>query len=150
MGCKRMGHGALGRGIGGIGGKPWDSNANRHTAKHRNANRHQNRIGDNYRGTVMANDFDIGDLVKLDAKFVDEDGALTDPTATTFSIKVPAGTVTTYTYGVTADIVRDSTGLFHLDYSPTAEGIHYYRFVGTGACQTAEEKPFYIRPLRTV
>jgi len=98
----------------------------------------------------MATDYDIGDLVRLSATFTDTAGALTDPTATTFSIKVPSGTVTTYTYGVTADIVRDSLGLFHVDYSPLAEGIHYYRFVGTGACQTADEAPFYIRPLRTV
>ena len=98
----------------------------------------------------MATDYDIGDLVRLSATFTNTAGAVTDPTATTCSIRVPSGTVTTHTYGVSADLVRDSTGLFHLDYSPTVEGIHNYRFVGTGACQTAEEKPFYIRPLRTV
>ncbi len=98
----------------------------------------------------MATDYDIGDLVRLSATFTNTAGVVTDPTATTCAIKVPSGTVTTYTYLVDVDLVRDSAGAFHLDYSPVAEGIHTYRFVGTGACQTAEEKPFYIRPLRTV
>jgi hypothetical protein len=93
------------------------------------------------------NSYDVGDLVRLSATFEVSDVA-TNPTATTFKIKVPSGTVTTYVYGTDAQLVRDSTGHFHVDWSVTESGPHYWRMAGTGSAQAAEESAFFVRESR--
>ena len=58
---------------------------------------------------------------------------LTDPTTVTCLVKlryVIGATATTYTYPAT--VTKDSTGIYHVDVTPTTEGIWDYRWVGTG------------------
>lgn len=93
--------------------------------------------------------YDIGDLVRLTGTFTDLAGVATDPTGITCSIRLPSGTVTTLTYGVDASLYRTSTGVYYTDFAPTMEGLHYYRFAGTGAVTAAEETTFYIRKRQT-
>ena len=93
--------------------------------------------------------YDIGDLVRLTGSFLDLSDVPTDPTGITYSIRLPSGTITTLVYGVDASIYRSSTGVYYTDFAPSMEGLHYYRFAGTGAVTAAEEESFYIRKRQT-
>lgn len=88
-----------------------------------------------------------GSLVRLSAAFA-VSAAATDPSTITFKVKVPAGTVTTYVYGTDVQVVKDSTGNYHVDWAATAEGIHAWRFEGTGTCQAAAEQQFTVSDSR--
>ena len=91
------------------------------------------------------NSYDVGDLVRLTATFTNSAGVVTDPTAVTCLLKlryVIGSTATTYTYP--ANITKDSTGVFHVDVTPTTEGIWDYRWVGTGTVQAAVEGAFNV------
>lgn len=88
------------------------------------------------------NTYDIGDLIRLSAAF-DVSGP-TDPTTLVFEIREPDGTTTTHTYGVGVEIVRDSLGRFHLDWSADLPGLHLYRVAGTGAAQAVEQGAFRV------
>lgn len=90
--------------------------------------------------------YDLGDVVRVSAAFTDPNNAnaAVDPTAVLLAYKTPDGTVTTYTYGVST-IVRASAGNYYADLTPTAAGIHYYRWYSTGTGQAAEEKSFTVQ-----
>ena len=92
----------------------------------------------------MANVHDLGDLVRCTGTFTDENGDAHDPTTVLFSVKNPAGTTTTYTYGVDAALVKDSTGVYHVDVDASAVGWYYYRFYSTGSGQASEEEKFEV------
>jgi hypothetical protein len=96
----------------------------------------------------MANAYQIGDLVRVQGSFTTIAGVPTDPTAVFFSFKNPSQTITTYTYGVDAALVKDSTGVYHVDVSvpstTAALGTWYYRFYSTGTGQTAAEDQFVV------
>ena len=82
--------------------------------------------------------YDIGDAPRFSATF-EVDGVATNPTATLFKFKTPAGTETTYTHGVDVELVRDSTGQFHVDFALDTAGVWHVRWVGTGSAAGAEE-----------
>lgn len=88
---------------------------------------------------------DTGDLCRLIVTFRDSAQTVTDPTGVTFSVKTPAGAVTTYTYGVDGALGKTSTGVYYVDYTPTLPGRHVYRWAATGALVTAESGEFYAR-----
>lgn len=77
--------------------------------------------------------YPVTTVVRLSVAITDTAGAAADPTGLTLKVMVPAGTVTTYTYGTDAALVKDSTGNYHLDYATTVEGQHTARYAGTGA-----------------
>jgi hypothetical protein len=86
--------------------------------------------------------YDRGDLVRSSATFTNSAGTATDPTTVIARVRVPntnRDAYTTYTYGVGGDIVKDSTGTYHIDVSCTIAGTYYVRWEGTGAVQQAEE-----------
>ncbi len=87
----------------------------------------------------MPNVYDVGDLVRISAVFTDKDGEFGNPTVTTFKITDPSGDTTTYVYSIDEELVRDSTGHFHVDISIDQAKTWYYRWEGTGALQAAEE-----------
>ena len=93
----------------------------------------------------MAGAYDINDLVRCTAQFKTTSGTLVDPTAVIFKLKNPAGTVTSFTYGVDADLVRDSLGKYHIDVAVDRVGIWHYRFEGTGTAKAASESKFSIK-----
>lgn len=91
------------------------------------------------------NSYPLGNLIRVSASFAIA-GVATDPTAVTCKVRTPAGTITTYTYGTDAALVRDDIGIYHVDVTASSAGIWDYRFAGTGACVAATEAEFFIEP----
>lgn len=89
------------------------------------------------------NSYDKGDLVRVTAAFTNAAGTATDPTTVVCKVRSPSG-ITTYTYGTDAELVKDSTGNYHLDINITADGQWWYRWEGTGAVQQAGEGSFTV------
>jgi hypothetical protein len=94
----------------------------------------------------MSNIYDKGDLVRITGTFTTAAGVATDPTAVLFSIKNPAGTTTTYTYGTDAQLVKSTTGIYYVDVNVNAVGTWYYKFYSTGTGQSASEGLFFVPP----
>lgn len=88
-------------------------------------------------------DYIEGQLVRLSASFTDAAGAAADPDTVTFRhqpVSVSGSTVTTHTYpSGSTDIVRDSTGEYHIDVSMDDPGTHYWRWESTGDAQAADQ-----------
>ena len=90
--------------------------------------------------------FTQGQLLTIIGIFRDASEALIDPTTVSLIVKTPDGTITTFLYGSSA-IVKDATGNYHYDYSIVQAGQYYYRWVGTGVCQTSQpDVPFFVPP----
>jgi hypothetical protein len=90
------------------------------------------------------NAYDIGDLVRCTGTFASS-GTNVNPDAIMFKVKTPAGVVTTLTYGTDAALVRDSTGVYHVDVSVAEAGEYEYRFWSTGTGQAASEGQFVVK-----
>lgn len=88
--------------------------------------------------------YDLGDLVRCTGNFKNTAGADINPTTITCQIKKPDSTITSYTYGTDAELIRDSTGNYHLDVNANAVGRWYYRFSSTGTGQAAAEGSFRV------
>ena len=89
--------------------------------------------------------YDLGDTRRLSAAFT-VSSAATDPTTLTFKMREPDGTVTTYVWETDAELVKDSTGNFHVDWLLAKVGKHYYRWIGTGAAAEADTGEFEALP----
>jgi len=94
----------------------------------------------------MTNELAVGSLVRLQATFKNVDGAPTDPTTVTLKITLPNGTIALYTYGQDNEVVKDSTGMFHMDFSCDIPGFTKHRWIGTGSVQAAARKEFRVMP----
>ena len=92
--------------------------------------------------------YDIGDAIRLQGVFQDTSGAYIDPTVVHLKIRKPDGTLTDWIYGVAADIEKPSVGTYYAVVIPTMEGLHWYRFTGSGSYAAAEERAFYVNPAR--
>lgn len=92
--------------------------------------------------------FQIGDVARLSAAFTDANAAAADPGGVQFKIREPDGTVTTYVYGTDAQLVKDSTGNYHVDWLIDQAGRHRYRFAGVASGQAAAESEFRAQPSR--
>lgn len=92
------------------------------------------------------NRYVVGKVVRMSVAITRTDtGAAADPTTPTFKIKEPDGTVTTYEYPTNAQLVKDSTGNYHVDWTTDQIGKHYYRFSGSGTTAPgAEESVFEV------
>lgn len=93
---------------------------------------------------MSKNTYDIGDLVRCTGTFATGDTNV-NPGAIFFKVKTPSGVVTTYTYGTDVELVRDSTGVYHVDVDATEWGDYTYRFWSTGVGQAASEGQFWVR-----
>ena len=91
--------------------------------------------------------YDIGDLPRCSAAFTDTDDVAIDPTALTFTFKDSSGNTTVYTYGVDAQLVKDSVGNYHVDVSVDEAGLWLYWFKATGVAQAVGEQSFYVDAL---
>lgn len=92
----------------------------------------------------MINYYKLGQKVRCKVSFK-VNGTLTDPTTVTAKIKAPSGNVSTYVYGTDAELVRESTGVYHVDVVTDEKRQWYFRFEGTGTCTAVEEKAFGAR-----
>ena len=96
----------------------------------------------------MANTYDVGDLITTTGTWTDTDDDPLDPTAVFFSFRDPSGNVTSYTYGVGAQITKTSTGIYTCNISIDKAGTWYYRWYATGTGQAAQEDYFLVWPQR--
>ena len=92
--------------------------------------------------------YDLGDTRRLSAifKVLGNSPQETDPTTLKFFMREPDGTVTTYVEGTDAELVKNSTGNFHVDWLTAKVGKHYFRWVGTGAAAEVDTGEFEILP----
>ena len=77
----------------------------------------------------------VGDLVRITGTWTNAAGTAVDPDAVVVSYKPPSGTTTTLTYGVDAEVVKDSTGVYHVDIDADETGTWGYKFQSTGTGQ---------------
>ena len=89
--------------------------------------------------------YDIGDNRRFSVNFTDIDADDADPTVATIIIKQPDGVDITYVYDTDVELVKDSVGNYHADFTFTQSGRHQVRFTGTGALTSAEQIDVYIR-----
>lgn len=85
---------------------------------------------------------DIGDLIPLRKTFR-VNNQLVDPATVTFQIRIGT-TLLTYIHGTHPQLVRESIGVYLVEYTPTASGTYYYRWSCTGIGQDAEEGYFRV------
>ena len=90
--------------------------------------------------------FQVGDKVRLSAAFTDIDDAAQDPGGVQFKLRAPDGTITTYVYGADVEVVKDSTGNYHVDWLIAVAGRYRYRFAGVTSGQAADERAFRVEP----
>jgi len=87
----------------------------------------------------MPGPYDVGDQVRLTVT-IKTSGIPTDPTGLTFKLRNPQNTITTtYVFGTDAEVVKESTGVFHFDHTIPESGIHRWRWEATGAAVGAAE-----------
>jgi hypothetical protein len=92
----------------------------------------------------VANVYDLGDVVVVTAGFKNSAGTLADPDVVKFDWKLEqSGATTTYTYPTV--IVKDSTGVYHVNLNADTEGTYYYRFYSTGTGKAAAEDSFFVK-----
>ncbi len=102
--------------------------------------------------------YDLGDRTRVGnhsasgvSAFKNSAGADADPDGTiTLKIKDPAGTITTYTYGGSPALQKETTGRYYVDYDlvlgTSLSGTYTYRLAGTGTnVMAAEEGSFTVR-----
>lgn len=89
--------------------------------------------------------YDIGDVVRITVAFTNLAGGAVDPGAVTVRVKNPVGVKTSYTYITDTEVLKDSTGNYHLDVEPAIQGVWVYRWEGTGANKGAAEASFQVR-----
>jgi hypothetical protein len=88
------------------------------------------------------NGYMAGQAVRLTATYTDADGAAYDPPSVTFSYTDPAGAQTVKRYGTDLEVVKDATGVYHLEVYATVAGVWHYRAEAAG--QAAAEDRFFI------
>lgn len=80
------------------------------------------------------NQYQIGDTVRMSVEWtVVETGAFFDPTTTRVIVKEPDGTETAWNYPVDPEVVKDSAGHYHLDFTTDQDGTHRYVIRGLNA-----------------
>lgn len=89
-------------------------------------------------------DFELGDDVRVATVFKDSAGTAINPSAVYFKFTTPAGAETIYQYGVDAQLVRDSTGNYHVDIDASMLGVFRWKFYSTGSGKGADAGKFRV------
>ena len=92
----------------------------------------------------MINYYKKGQKVRVRCTFT-VDGVPTDPTTITCKIMDPSRNVTPYVYGTDGELVRDGTGVYHVDVVTDETQEWNFRFEGTGICTAVEESTFGVQ-----
>ncbi len=91
------------------------------------------------------NRFAYGSLVRLTITFETATGAATDPAVVKAQVRAPQLQITTYTYGVDAQLTRTATGIYVIDVDANQVGTWFVRGFSTGSGQAAEETGFIVQ-----
>lgn len=95
---------------------------------------------------MSINSFDKGDVVRCSGAFTNLAGTAIDPAVVKFDFLAPTATTpTTYTYATDAQLVKDSTGNYHVDLDADIEGIYQWRLYSTGTGKAAAEGRFFVK-----
>ena len=89
-------------------------------------------------------DFDLGDVVRVIGTWTDADDVAVDPAAVFFQIKDPGRNVTSYEYGVDAEVVKSDSGIYYVDVDGDKARKWFVRLYSTGSGKAAEESDFDI------
>lgn len=93
----------------------------------------------------MAGPYELGSVVRLRLTATDTDtSTAVNPTSVALTIKLPDGTT------ASPSPTNPATGSYRADYTPTLEGIHHYRWVGTGSNAGAKESHFTVKKSQVV
>jgi len=80
--------------------------------------------------------FDVGDTVRLRARFTDESGNPVDPSSVSLRVRRPNGET------ITPAVTRESAGNYRADVVVDMPGVWHYRWEASGG---AEEGAFFVR-----
>lgn len=94
--------------------------------------------------------FDLGQSVTVTNTFTDGDGVVVDPASVFVNYKSPGGTLTTLEFGVDAAVIKDSTGVYHVDIDGDEVGRWYVYWFSTGTGQASDEESFFINTVNAV
>ena len=95
---------------------------------------------------MTINVYQKGDLVRIEGVFTDTEGTLIDPNGVSLFVTNPAGVTTEYIYGTDLELVKDSTGNYHVDVTADAPGQWLWKWASTGTGQAAEHGEFMVEP----
>jgi hypothetical protein len=96
---------------------------------------------------MTINVYDVGDLVRVTAAFVNAAGAAADPTSVTLRVIAPSGVETSYSSSASpSEVFKSATGSYYADIDVTAHGDWHYRWEGTGAVQSSQAGQFAVAP----
>jgi hypothetical protein len=84
----------------------------------------------------MANEYQVGDLVRITGTWTDAGDVATDPTTVLAKHTDPLGATTALTVGT--GITKDSTGVYYYDIDVDEAGTWLYRFYGQGGGASAQ------------
>lgn len=87
----------------------------------------------------------IGDSRRKTVKIKNLAGALTDPSGLTFKYSIAGGTAVTLTYGTDVALVKESTGIYHVDFANNTAGVTKLYIHSTGTVQAAIEDEWYVQ-----
>lgn len=93
----------------------------------------------------MSNIYDKLDVVRCAGVFTNAAGTAIDPTSVFFSAITPSGTLS-YTYGVNAQLVKDSTGNYHVDIDADTVGTYLWKFYSSGTGKAGSFGQFEVQP----
>lgn len=89
--------------------------------------------------------FELNDSVRAATVFKNTSGTAVDPANVFFKFKTPGRVETIYQYGVDVELVKDSTGNYHVDIDANETGIWKWKFYSTGSGQAADAGRFTIQ-----
>lgn len=97
----------------------------------------------------MANSYTRGQNVRCTVAFKEvATQNYVDPATVLFLALNPNGGLTTYTYGVDPQLIKDSAGHYHADVVLSISGDWWYRFTGAGTYTGAGENRMSARESR--
>ena len=86
--------------------------------------------------------YDIGDLVRLEGTFTDDEDSPLDPPTVRALIRASDGTLTTLVHGTDAEVRNDSVGYYYVDFTIDVAGMWAGRIESTGLAKSSEETFF--------
>lgn len=87
---------------------------------------------------MAKNQFSKGATVRVRVTFEDPDtGAVVDPSTVSITVRAPSTTVTTYTYGTDAEVIKEATGKYLYRLNLSEEGTYRWKWTGVAVNETA-------------
>lgn len=94
---------------------------------------------------MAINEYDLDEVKRLKAEWRDPvTDALVDPTTVFFRLTRPDGVVCPTSLAPTPSSSRPGVGIYTVLWTMALEGIHHYRFVGTGWRRRPPRGAFYV------